>query len=54
VLRPPLDTARCTTLRADVTRVTQDLPHELEDLIRRARPVAAPAANWPSDHENML
>ena len=50
VLRPPLDTARRTTLRADVARVTQDVAHELEILIRRAPDqwhLLQP--NWPSD-----
>ena len=50
VVRPPLDTERRGTLRADVQRVTQDLAHALEELIR-----AAPEQwhllqpNWPSD-----
>jgi len=50
VLRPPLDTARRTTLRADVARVTQDVARELEILIRRAPDqwhLLQP--NWPSD-----
>jgi lauroyl/myristoyl acyltransferase len=47
---PPLDTTRHGKLRDDVQRVTQDLAHELEGLIR-----AAPEQwhllqpNWPSD-----
>lgn len=47
---PPLDTARRGKLREDVARITQDLAHALEDLIR-----AAPEQwhlmqpNWPSD-----
>ncbi len=52
VLRPPLDTTRQGGLRADVTRVTQDLAHELEVLIRRAPDqwhILQP--NWPSDRE---
>jgi phosphatidylinositol dimannoside acyltransferase len=50
VVRPPLDTSRQGKLRADTARVTQDLAHALEDLIR-----AAPEQwhltqpNWPSD-----
>jgi lauroyl/myristoyl acyltransferase len=50
IVRPPLDTARRGSLREDVARVTQDLAHALEDLIR-----AAPEQwhllqpNWPSD-----
>jgi len=50
VLRPPLDTMRRSTLRQDVARVTQDLAHELEVLIRRAPDqwhILQP--NWPSD-----
>jgi KDO2-lipid IV(A) lauroyltransferase len=52
VVRPPLDTTRQGSLRDDVARVTQDVAHALEDLIR-----AAPeqwhlmSPNWPSDHE---
>jgi lauroyl/myristoyl acyltransferase len=50
VVRPALDTARRGTLREDVARITQDVAHALEDLIR-----AAPEQwhllqpNWPSD-----
>jgi KDO2-lipid IV(A) lauroyltransferase len=52
VVRPPLDTARTGRLRDDVARVTQDLAHELEDLIRRAPEqwhLLQP--NWPSDRD---
>jgi KDO2-lipid IV(A) lauroyltransferase len=52
VLRPPLDTSRRATFRADVARVTQDLAAELEILIRRAPDqwhLLQP--NWPSDRE---
>ena len=50
--RPPAgpDRARAGTLREDVTRITQDLAHELEYLIRRAPEqwhLFQP--NWPSD-----
>ena len=48
--RPPLDTTRKGKLREDVARVTQDLAHELEYLIRRAPEqwhLFQP--NWPSD-----
>jgi KDO2-lipid IV(A) lauroyltransferase len=47
---PPVQTARTGALRDDVTRVTQDLAHRFEELIR-----AAPEhwhlmqPNWPSD-----
>ena len=47
---PPLDTTRHGKLRDDVQRVTQDLAHALEDLIRRAPEqwhLLQP--NWPSD-----
>jgi phosphatidylinositol dimannoside acyltransferase len=53
VVRPALDTRRTGGLRHDVTRVTQDLARELEELIRRA-----PAQwhllqpNWPSDRRS--
>jgi len=52
VVRPPLAVERTGRFREDVTRVTQALAHELEDLIR-----AAPEQwhlfqpNWPSDRE---
>ncbi len=51
VVRPPLDTSRHGKLRADVSRVTQQLADELGTLIG-----AAPEQwhlfqpNWPSDH----
>ena len=50
VIRPPLDTQRTTTLRADVARVTQALAYELEGFMRRAPDqwhLFQP--NWPSD-----
>jgi len=52
VVLPPLDTIRRGPLREDVARVTQDLAHALEDLIRRAPDqwhLLQP--NWPSDRE---
>ncbi len=52
VVEPPLDTERRGRLRADVTRVTQDLAHVLERQIRRAPEqwhLLQP--NWPSDFE---
>jgi len=50
VVLPPLDTSRQGSLRQDVQRVTQDLAHALEILIRRAPEqwhLLQP--NWPSD-----
>ena len=50
VVLPRLDTTRHGKLRDDVQRVTQDLAHALEDLIRRAPDqwhLLQP--NWPSD-----
>jgi len=50
VVLPPLDTSRRGKLRDDVQRVTQDLAHALEGLIRRAPDqwhLLQP--NWPSD-----
>ena len=50
VILPALDTTRHGKLRDDVQRVTQDLAHALEDLIRRAPEqwhLLQP--NWPSD-----
>lgn len=51
VILPPLSMARTAGLRADVARLTQDLAHQLEALIRRAPDqwyLFQP--NWPSDH----
>lgn len=51
--RPPLDTTRRGKLRDDVARVTQDLAHELEALIRRAPEqwhLLQP--NWPRDRDD--
>lgn len=48
----PIDTERRGKLRADVTRVTQDLAYALETLIRRAPEqwhLLQP--NWPSDYD---
>jgi KDO2-lipid IV(A) lauroyltransferase len=50
VVRPPLAVERHGRLRDDVNRITQDLAHELEALIRRAPEqwhLLQP--NWPSD-----
>ena len=50
VFLPPLDTTRHGKLREDVQRVTQDLAHALESLIRQAPEqwhLLQP--NWPSD-----
>jgi KDO2-lipid IV(A) lauroyltransferase len=50
VILPALDTTRHGRFRDDVQRVTQDLAHALEDLIRRAPEqwhLLQP--NWPSD-----
>jgi KDO2-lipid IV(A) lauroyltransferase len=52
LVRPPLVVAREGKLRDDVARITQDLAHELELLIRRAPDqwhLMQP--NWPSDRE---
>jgi len=50
VIGPPLLVERRGTLREDVVRITQDIAHELERLIRRAPEqwhLFQP--NWPSD-----
>jgi phosphatidylinositol dimannoside acyltransferase len=52
VVRPPLSTERTGRLRDDVARVTQDLAHAFEALIRVAPDqwhMLQP--NWPSDHD---
>ena len=49
---PPVATERTGRLRADVTRVTQQVAHDLERLIRRAPDqwyLFQP--NWPSDRD---
>ncbi|MDP1807164.1 MAG: phosphatidylinositol mannoside acyltransferase [Acidimicrobiales bacterium] len=50
VVRAPLDTSRQGSLREDIQRVTQDVAHALEELIRVAPEqwhLLQP--NWPSD-----
>jgi KDO2-lipid IV(A) lauroyltransferase len=50
IVEPALDTTRQGTLREDVARITQDVAHALEGLIRRAPEqwhLLQP--NWPSD-----
>jgi len=52
VARPPLDTSRQGKLREDVARITQNLAHEFEAMIRKAPEqwhLLQP--NWPSDRE---
>lgn len=53
VVRPPLDSRRGDgRLRADVERITQDLAHEFENLIRTApEQWHLMQPNWPSDYE---
>jgi lauroyl/myristoyl acyltransferase len=53
VIMAPVPTQRTGRLRADVTRITQDVAHDLERLIRRAPEqwhLFQP--NWPSDLPN--
>lgn len=50
VVRPALDTTRHGDLRQDIARITQDVAHALEELIREAPEqwhLLQP--NWPSD-----
>ena len=50
--RAPLDTERRGRLRDDVQRLTQELAHVFEDLIRKAPEqwhLLQP--NWPSDYD---
>ena len=52
LVRRPLDATRTGKLRDDVARLTQELAHALEALIRRAPDqwhLMQP--NWPSDHD---
>jgi lauroyl/myristoyl acyltransferase len=53
VVKPALDTARRGTIREDVARITQDVAHALEDLIRESPTewhLLQP--NWPSDKDS--
>lgn len=52
LIRPPLQIERQGKLREDVTRITQDIAHELEFLIRQ-EPTQwhLMSPNWPSDHQ---
>ena len=52
VVRPPMVIERRGGLRDDVARITQDIAHELESLIR-IDPTQwhLMSPNWPSDHE---
>ncbi|MCP3857946.1 MAG: phosphatidylinositol mannoside acyltransferase [Actinomycetia bacterium] len=52
VVHPPMEIERQGRLREDVARITQDVAHRLEDMIRVAPEqwhLLQP--NWPSDHE---
>ena len=50
VVRPALGVERTGRLRDDVARLTQDLAHELEALIRHApQQWHLMSPNWPSD-----
>lgn len=52
LIRPPLAVERQGRLRDDVARITQDIAHELEHLIR-LEPTQwhLMSPNWPSDHD---
>lgn len=50
VVGPPIDTSRTGSLRADVTRMTQDLARVMEGFVRRApEQWHLYQPNWPSD-----
>jgi lauroyl/myristoyl acyltransferase len=50
VIKPPIPCERRDRLRADVQRITQDIAHELEALIRVApEQWHLQQPNWPSD-----
>jgi phosphatidylinositol dimannoside acyltransferase len=52
VVRPPVDRTRRGTLRDDLARITQDLAHELEHLVRVApEQWHLMQPNWPSDRD---
>jgi len=54
VVEPPVLAERGGRLRSDVQRITQDLAHALEGLIRRApEQWHLMQPNWPSDHDAM-
>jgi KDO2-lipid IV(A) lauroyltransferase len=51
VVRPPMVVERRDGLRQDVARITQDIAHELESLIRMdPTQWHLMSPNWPSDH----
>ena len=52
LVRPPLVVERRGSLREDVVRITQDIAHALEELIR-IEPTQwhLMSPNWPSDHD---
>jgi phosphatidylinositol dimannoside acyltransferase len=51
VVNAPLPVERTGNLRADITRITQDIAHSLEGLIREApEQWHLMQPNWPSDH----
>jgi KDO2-lipid IV(A) lauroyltransferase len=52
-VNPPIDCTRTGRLRDDVQRITQQVAHEMEVLIRRApEQWHMFQANWPSDRED--
>jgi KDO2-lipid IV(A) lauroyltransferase len=52
VILPPVPAERRGKLRDDVTRITQDLAHQLEAIIRMApEQWHLMQPNWPSDHD---
>lgn len=52
IIRPPMEIERRGRLRDDVGRITQDIAHQLEELIR-IDPTQwhLMQPNWPSDHD---
>ncbi len=55
VVRPPMRIERQGRLRDDIARITQDIAHELESLIR-LDPTQwhLMSPNWPSDHDALV
>jgi lauroyl/myristoyl acyltransferase len=55
VVRPPIAVQRTGRLRDDIARITQQLAHELEQLIRVApQQWHLLQPNWPSDHNGKV
>ena len=52
IVRPPIDTSREGSLKEDISRVSQKIVREFEELIRlEPEQWHLMSPNWPSDHD---